>query len=171
MPAASLPFSVKTHVGVLDENGNERVQTVAELRSHFGVDALIRLQGQDFDQLGQAGTERFFVHFNLEETLNEVGKRYALLPILRPGYRTGDGAEVLPIIDISRHRTGVCDQVLQRVPLGTVSDEHFRYSLPTIRSADQLRAALIDRYVRMFPHLPADELVARGCAVTRLRFV
>jgi hypothetical protein len=171
MSTASLPFSVKTHVGVLDENGNERIETVAELRSRFSVDSLIRLQRYDFDQLGKAGAERFFVHFNLEETLNEVGKRYAVLPIRRPGYRTDDGIEVLPIIDISRYRVGICDQVLQRIPLGMVSEEHFCYSLPTIRSIDQLRTALIDRYVRMFPHLSADELVARGCAITRLRFV
>ena len=171
MSIVPLPFSHEAHVGVLDENGDERVETVAELRARFDVDALIRLQKHDFDQLGQAGTERSFVHFNLEETLNQVGKRYAVLPIHRPGYRTHDGTEALPIMDISRHRVGLCDEVLQRVPIEMVSNEYFENSLPSIRSTAQLRSALVDRYARMFPQLSADDLLARGCAITRLRFL
>jgi hypothetical protein len=170
MSIVPLPFSDKTHVGVLDENGHERIETVADLRARFGVDALIRLQKHDFDQLGQAGTEQYFVHFNLEETLNQVGKRYAVLPIHRPGYRTHEGTEALPIMDVSRHRIGFCETVLQRVPIEMVSDEYFRNSLPSIRSVAQLRSALVDRYARMFPQLSADDLLARGCAITRLRF-
>ena len=170
MTITALPFSVETHVGILDEHGHERIESVADLRARFGVDALIRLHRQDFDQLGQDGTERVFVHFNLEETLNQVGKRYAVLPILRPGYRTEDGAEVLPIMDTSRHRVGVCDKVLQRVPLDDVTEECFRHSIPSIRTVQQLRIALIDRYAKLFPYLSADDLVSRGCAITRLVF-
>jgi len=61
-------------------------------------------------------------------------------------------------------------EVLQHVPVGQVTAEQFAHSLPTIRTVQQLRAVLIARYAHMFPDLTDDELIARGCAVTRLVF-
>jgi hypothetical protein len=144
----------------------ERVAAVDELCHRFGLDALIRLHADDFALLSTIG--RVFAHFNLEVTLNEVGRRYALLPILKPGQRRPDGREVLPIVDPTRLRYGLCTQVLQRVPVGQITSTHFAYSLPTIRTVEQLQAALIKRYAHMFPDLSHEAIIARGCAVTRL---
>ncbi|GJD61620.1 hypothetical protein [Methylobacterium frigidaeris] len=161
-----LPISNSRHVAVA-EGGLTRVVAVADLAASLGVDALIRLHEEDFSGLAQIG--RDLVHFNLERTINRVGLRYALLPILRPGFRRSGGPEELPVLDPTRFRTGLCVEVRQRVPVTAVTPESFGASLPAIRDAGALSAALVRRYAGLFPDLDPSGLVARGCAITRLR--
>ena len=159
------PTSNDEFVGVL-EDGREYTLPVRELLRRFGVDALIRMHLDDFDQLAAAAPA--LVHFNLERTSNEAGLCYAIVPILRPGHRRDNGHEVLPIVDPSRYRRGTCTEVLQRVPLAQVTAEQFSHSLPSIRTREQLRAALVHRYAAMFPDLDEEALVGKGCTVTRI---
>ncbi len=158
------PLSNKTHIGILDAGG-EKVVRVEELRDSFNVDGLIRLHAEDFALL--VTISQLFVHFNLEITLNEVGRRYAILPIVKPGQSLSDGQEVLPIVDPGRFRLGTCIEVLQRVPLDQVTAEQFAHSLPTIRTPEQLRSTLVKRYAKIFPRLTNAEIITRGCTVTR----
>ncbi len=160
-----LPLSLETHVGVRDGEG-ERIAPVAELNARFGVDALIRLHLRDYALI--ENIDGPFVHFNLEVTLNAVGKRYALLPIVRAGFRDSLGVEVLPVLDLGRHRVGTCLEVHQRVAVDDVEAEHYAHSLPTIKNAAELRRALLERYTHLFPLLADDQIIDRGCAITRL---
>lgn len=160
-----LPLSNTSHIGILEER-EERIVPVAMLRERYGVDALIRLGVGEYD-LFEPMRGRF-VHFNLEFTLNEAGKRYAVLPIVKPGRRDESGVEILPVIDQHRYRIGVCNEVLQRVPVREVTPAHFAHSLPNISTPDELEAALLRRYAPMFPQLSAAEILARGCAITSL---
>jgi hypothetical protein len=162
-----LPFSSRIHAAVL-ESGKVKIATVRSLLDRFRVDILIRLHAAEFSMLSTIRQE--FVHFNLETTLNQVGHRCAVVPIVTPGHRTSDGREVLPVIDPARSRLGTCVKVLHRIPLGEISGDLFRHSLPTIRTADQLRAALLQRYAGMFPNMSENEIVERGCAITKLHF-
>jgi hypothetical protein len=146
--------------------GTEEVVRVDTLRARFRVDALIRLHADDYREL--QGLNGRFVHFNLEATLNEAGKRYAILPILRPGNRDAAGSEILPLVDTGRHRAGTCEAVSQRVPVREVPPACFVHSLPSLRSVEALEAALIRRYAATFPQLTPRELLARGCAITTL---
>jgi hypothetical protein len=133
------------------------------------VDGLIRLHLRDYD-LVELLQEKY-VHFNFEFTLNELGKRYAVLPIIRSGYRTeSDEEEILPILDPRRHRIGMCEAVLQRVPIEEVSSAHFTYSIETIMTIDELKKALIQRYAPLFTHLRPEQLLSRGCAITLISF-
>lgn len=161
-----LPISNSRHVSVAEGTGS-RVVAVADLAASLNVDALIRLHEEDFSGLTQVG--RDLVHFNLERTINRAGLRYALLPILRPGRRRPGGTEELPVLDPTRSRTGLCVAVRQGVPVAAVTPAMFRASLPAIRDADALAAALVRRYAGLFPDLAPADLVARGCAITRLR--
>ncbi len=162
-----LPLSNTTHIGILDSLG-ERVVLIEDLRRHLRVDALIRLHSDEFALL--TTDCRSFVHFNLEFTLNEVGRHYAIVPIVRAGKRLPDGREVLPLIDPAPARRGICAEVIQSLPLDKVTPALFASSLPNIRTQEQLRAALLNRYERMFPHLSKEEILERGCAVTRITF-
>jgi hypothetical protein len=167
MPETShmLAFSNRWEIGVL-EGGGERIAPVAMLLERYGVDALIRLGADDYALL--ASMRGRFVHFNLESTLNEAGKRYAILPIVKAGRRDEDGVEFLPVVDPSRYRIGICEKALQRVPVREVTREHFAHSLPSIRTPGELEAALVKRYAPMFPRLSPEEILARGCAITSL---
>jgi hypothetical protein len=164
---ASLPLSSKTDIGIR-EAGNERIVPIEQLLRRFAVDALLRLHSADFAAL--SGRCRLFVHFNLEATTNEVGRRYAVVPIVKAGRRLADGRELLPIIDPAHRRFGTCIEVFQRVPLDEVTAEQLAHSLPNIRTSEQLREALLRRYAPMFPNLLEEEIIARGCAVTRIAF-
>ncbi|AWN47413.1 hypothetical protein DK419_14705 [Methylobacterium terrae] len=161
-----LPISNSRHVAV-PEGTSERVVAIADLAASLGADALIRLHEEDF--AGLSGLGRDFVHFNLERTINRAGLRYALMPILRAGRRRPGGPEELPVLDPTRFRTGLCVAVRQGLPVAAVTPDLFAHSLPAIRDADALAAALVRRYRPLFPDLDPAGIVARGCAVTRLR--
>lgn len=154
---------------LITENGQETPLSIAELGARLGVDALIRLHQRDFDLLGR--DRKSLVHFNLEYTTNEVGKRYAVVPIIRPGRREPDGSEVLPVLDLSVARRGVCTKVIQQLPLDQVTAAQFAASLSNIRNPEELGAALLRRYELMFPSYSAADLLSRGCALTGLTFV
>ena len=168
MSDQQLPLSNRSHTRIVDELGEYTVRVI-DLCERLQVDGLIRLHHRDYD-LVEILQEKY-VHFNLEFTLNERGKRYAVLPIIRSGYRTeSHEEEVLPILDPRRHRIGVCEAVMQRVPIEDVSAAHFAYSIKTIMTIDELKKALIQRYAPLFPHLQPEQLLSHGCAITLLCF-
>ena len=161
-----LPFSSNSHIGVLGAGGVSAIVATQTLLQRYDVDGIIRLRADDFALLG--GASGPFVHFNLGSTLNREGERYVLLPIVKQGQRLPDGTEVLPVVDPDRFRVGVCVSVQQRVPIGDVTAADFEHSLPSLRSAVQLRAVLLMRYRPMFPEMGDDAILSHGCAVTRL---
>jgi hypothetical protein len=162
-----LPLSNKSHTRILDDLGEQTVRVI-DLCERFRVDGLIRLHQRDYDLVE---LRKKYVHFNLEFTLNERGKRYAVLPIIRSGYRTeSHDEEVLPVLDPRRHRIGVCEAVMQRVPIEEVSSTHFANSIATIMTIDELKKALIQRYAPRFPYLRPEQLLSRGCAITLISF-
>jgi hypothetical protein len=163
-----LPLSNKSQTRIVDDLGEQTVRVI-DLCERLQVDGLIRLHRQDYD-LVELLREKY-VHFNLEFTLNERGKRYAMLPIIRSGYRIeSDEEEVLPVLDPRRHRVGVCEAVMQRVPIEQVSRAHFAHSIETIMTINELKKALIQRYAPLFPHLRPEQLLSRGCAITLISF-
>lgn len=141
---------------------------MTELRRLLGVDALIRLQESEFQALPPH--DRTYAHFNLELTTNAVGKRYAIVPIVKPGRRLDDGTEVLPVIDVRPARIGICLEVQQRVPITEVGLRYFDQSLPHIKNPEQLRQVLLIRYRSMFPSLTDEEIASRGCAISLIDF-
>ena len=85
-----LPFSNRSHTGILDEAG-ERIVPVGDVCARLSVDGLIRLHRHDYDLVEEL--EHEYVHFNLEATLNEAGKSYAIVPIARSGHSVGPAAQ------------------------------------------------------------------------------
>ncbi|MEQ1616150.1 MAG: hypothetical protein ABL904_25645 [Hyphomicrobiaceae bacterium] len=135
----------------------------------MGVDGWIRLHPADFAAMATL-TERF-VHFNLGTTSNVVGHSYAIVPIVRPGFRTAEGIETLPHVDVRRSRRGRCVEVRQAVRIEDVTAADFLASLPNLRSIGGLRSALIERYARMFPEHSDADILKQGCAITTLDLV
>ena len=167
MEKASLRTSEGLRIGIVDGE-LEAVIPLVEFQQRLGVDGWIRLHPADFDAMNTLA--RHWVHFNLGTTSNDVGHRYAIVPIVRAGERTADGRETLAYVEPRRSRIGRCIGVRQNVALGDVTATDFAASLPGIRSAEQLQAALIARYSKMNPTLSQQALLANGCAITTLRF-
>ncbi|AYD02045.1 hypothetical protein [Neorhizobium sp. NCHU2750] len=158
-----------TKIGILDDQGTETVISFDEFCSRLGVDGWVRLHGSDYSGLAALATE--LVHFNLGVTDNAVGRRYAMVEILRPGKRLADGGEQLPVVDISRYRLADCIEVIQHLPLDDITAEQLRHSLPSIRSKAEVRKALIARYRPMLPKASEDDLLAHGIALSRFSFI
>ncbi len=160
MPKQKLAFSNRSHTRIVDDNG-EQIVEVRDLCARLSVDALIRLHSRDHALLESLRWK--YVHFNLETTLNRVDERYAILPIVKSGYRTPDGCEVLPVLDPRRYRIGRCNMVLQHVPIESVPSNFFEHSLPTIQTVGELAAALINRYAPLFSPNDGGTSLARVC--------
>lgn len=162
-------LSESAKIGILDSHGTEVTISFDEFCSRLNVDGWVRLHPGDYSQLSALETD--FVHFNLGTTDNTVGKRYAIVPILRPGRRLSDGTEQLPIVDITRHRAAICIEVIQRLPVDQIGADQLQHSLPSIRSAVDIEKALVARYSPMHPNMTPGNLVALGAALSRFRFV
>ncbi|MGI3903372.1 MAG: hypothetical protein ACRYGP_20095 [Janthinobacterium lividum] len=155
----------ETHVRLL-QDGAVALVGMDAFRRRFGVDGLVRLHRNEFDLI--EADRRLLVHFNLGPTSNEVGRTYAVVPIMLAGHRQADGQEVLPILDHTRRRIGTCIGVQRRVPLHAVSPKDFSFSLPNIRGADELEIAFLSRYRAMLPASDLREMIGEGCTITRL---
>jgi hypothetical protein len=162
-------FSDGTKIGIRDDRGMDRIISFNDFCSRLGVGGWVRLHPNDYSDVETLTDE--FVHFNLEATDNAVDRLYAVVPILRPGKRLAGGEEQLPVVDMGRHRLAVCVEVIQRLPIDRVTADQFRHSLPSVRSAGDLRKALMSRYAPMLPDVSEHDLLARGTAVSRFRFV
>jgi hypothetical protein len=86
----------------------------------------------------------------------------------KAGRRQEDGSEILPVIDPSVARWAICIEVIQHLPIHKVTAEQFADSLPNIKSTNELAAALLQRYEKMFPDQSADDLLRRGCALEHI---
>lgn len=158
-----------TKIGILDDQGAEKIISFSQFCTRLEVDGWVRLHAGDYSGMASLVTE--FVHFNLGITDNAVGKRYAMVPILRPGKRLPDKTEQLPVIDMGRYRLAVCTQIIQGLSLKKITTEQLHHSLPSIRSAEDVRNALIARYAPMLPEATESDLLANGIALSRFSFI
>lgn len=156
-----------TNVGVVDAEG-ERVITLTEFCERLDVDGWVRMHPNDF--AAATVLQQRVTHFNLATTSNQIGRRYALVPIIRAGYRSADGVEVLPFVGLEDALKARCIEVRQNVQINDFRPGDFQHSLPTVRSQQQLRSVLIDRYGKLHPGLDHDELLRQGCAISTFEF-
>ena len=49
--------------------------------------------------------------------------------------------------------------------------EDFRYSLPDIKSVEELKEAILKRYKKSMSHIPDDEKLRLGVGVTELEVI
>lgn len=155
-----------THIGVR-EGTVDRVIELSVLLRRFEAAVAIRLQGEDFALLSDVGP--LLTHFNLGSFTVSPGLRCVLLPIVCAGFRDRNAVEKLPVVDPTRARLATCLETNPGVPIEAVTAEQFATSLPGIRSAADLRAALLRRYRPQRPGRSDPEILDHGCSATLLR--
>lgn len=157
-----------SRIGIVD-NGMRSIISMEQFQHKLDVDGWVRLSTDDFSRVRAMPTgQTKLVHFNLGRTTNEIGLRYAIVPIVEPGWRKEDGTEVPPYVGLDQAIRSLCIGVDQRVALAAVTDDHYRHSMPGIDTPDALRLALLSRYRRMNPELSDEQILAEGCAITTL---
>ena len=137
------------------------------LMNKLGVDAMIRIQEDDYTQL--PADQMRLGHFNLPHSGHQVGLRYALPCIVRPGYRTEDH-EVLPLLLFENCRLGTCTSYTPYLSYDDLNEAHFRFSFSHIKTKNSLLQAMIKRYQQSRPHLSPKEIEAMGVSFTEITF-
>ena len=109
----------------------------------LGVEWTVRLHEDDFHSAIHVmvkGRGRFS-HFNLGGTIHQPGKKYALVPILRPGNK-----QKPPLVDYRKATIVLCDRVLSEMPYSAYAEYDYRDSLPSIQSQSDLEREMCRRY-------------------------
>ena len=144
--------------------GREQPVHLAEVMAHLEVEWTVRFHPEDFSHarhILEAG-EGIFTHFNLGSTNHQIGKRYAFVPILRPGV---DGP---PLVDYTRAITVVCSNVVDAIDYAAISEDDFRYSLPTIQNKSDLQREMCKRYCAV-RHITKQEVLNTPVTITTFR--
>ncbi len=145
---------------ILIFDGSEKMVDKATLLKLLKVDGIIRIQEKDFAHVSFP-----FVHFNLEYTGHEKGKKYALLKILRPGYFT-DEEEKLPLLDIASCIKAECIDVKDQISYKELQSYLDQYSSPA--TIEGVKGMILERYTQSLPKLSKNEIVDAGVAITVL---
>lgn len=145
---------------ILILDGVEKTVDKAALLQTLNVDGIIRIQEKDFTHVSFP-----FVHFNLECTGHERGKKYALLKILRPGYFT-DKEERLPLLDIASCIEAECIDVKDHVLYKDLENYLDQYGSPA--TVEGVKSMILERYTQSLPKLSRNEIIDAGVAITVL---
>jgi len=152
------------HDGLAFIEGHEQPVNLAEVMMQLGVEWTVRFHQEDFSQANHIlnTDEGIFTHFNLGSTNHKIGKRYAFVPILKPGV---DGP---PLVDYTRAITVVCSDVADAFDYAAISENDFKYSLPTIQNTSDLQRAMCERYCAV-RHITKQEVLTTPVTITTFR--
>lgn len=160
------------HQVVLVHEGNKEVEyTYQAVCEQLGVEGLIRIPAADFTALLVAGES--VAHFNLGSTNHQIGKRYALVKIVRNGrYRTNTSDETPPLLSLDEVRVMECTGVENALAPEALTTEYFEHSYAGISDSVTLKDALKRRYGSTRPGgLTEADIGAVGVAYTLLKAV
>ncbi|MEK9181628.1 MAG: hypothetical protein AAB786_01265 [Patescibacteria group bacterium] len=164
-----LSRSIENNKILILEDGKEVLKEKAEVLVFLGVDGMIRIKGNEFKEIDVA--KKYLGHFNLECTDHEVGKRYALVKILRSGnYNTVNGVQVLPLLSLENAYITKCVDVKNYLKYDDIILEFFAYSLLDIQNTEELKSVIFKRYSESLPNLTKEEIEKLGVGYTLLSF-
>ena len=154
----------------LQEGESEVVCSYDELLERFGVSGLIRIPEAELDSF--ENISGLLGHFNLVATNHQPGSVYLLVKIVRNGtYKTDTKEEKPPLLSLEDARKVECVIAENNLPLDSLKEEHFKYSLQSIADAASLKAILLKRYSASNEGLTETDIEAKGVAYTLLRVV
>ena len=104
-----------------------------------------------------------FVHFNMAQARYHVGQRYLLARILTAG--RGD---VPPVLEVANCRVARCVAFEPVVPYFDLDPELFKRSMAHITGTDELKNAILERYLQSRPELSVEEILDAGVSVAIL---
>lgn len=127
----------------------------------------IRFHQDDFELLRNINN---LTHFNLQISNHKPKAKYYLVKIVRSGFFDGQ-KEVPCLLDYSDAFVFECIECKEHVEYGQLTEEDFKFSLPHIKTVNELKQAIVKRYSVSLPHLSEDEILSAGVSVTTLRRV
>lgn len=138
-----------------------------ELYARLHIAGIIRIQSQDYEQIFPEG---MYAHFNVARTRHVVGCRYALPRILTSGFfdeKTGEDRP--PVLSFKNIYFGTCVDIAHEISYKQVTPEMFQYSMAHIKSIEQLKEAMVDRYSKSRTTLTVEDILALCVSWTLLK--
>lgn len=122
--------------------------------------SIIRIQQSEYDEIPESG---FYTHFNLGSAPHVPGTVYSLPRIIKHGHD-----EVDPLLSFENILNAKCIGVKIAVPIDSVTEEDFRYSMRGIKDIESLKERMLYRYTKSRPQLSKEEILNMGVTVTYL---
>ncbi len=139
------------------------------LNAKYGIDGVIRILHREYEDIDR--TLSLYTHFNLEYCGHQVGATYGLPRVLTQGYFKSPLDEAPPILSFDGMLIGTCVHVQEHVPYSALTPLDFEHAMRSLCSPEAVQRAIVERYSVSMPLLSPEEIIARGVAVTTLRFV
>lgn len=121
---------------------------------------IIRIQQSEYDEIPESG---FYTHFNLGSAPHAPGTVYALPRIIKHGQN-----EIDPVLSFENIINAKCIGVKIAVPVDSVTEEDFKYSMCGIKNTESLKERILYRYTKGRPQLSKEEMLNMGVTVTYL---
>ncbi|MFP4112112.1 MAG: hypothetical protein ACLFUO_03860 [Candidatus Woesearchaeota archaeon] len=152
----------------VDFNGEIKKIELKNILAKFKIDDIIRFQKEDYDLINP--NSKYLTHFNLENTDHVIGYKYALVKIIKPGYFDGS-KEIKPILDFSNCPFVLCTEAKDHICYEKVTENDFKYSLENIKSAEELKKAILRRYKYSMHHISDKKKLSMGVSITTLKIL
>lgn len=121
---------------------------------------VIRIQQEEYDEIPKSG---LYAHFNLGVANHVPGETYFLARILKHGHD-----DVEPVLSFENILTGKCVSVKLGVPIDSLSEADFEFSMSGIKDTASLKEIILSRYTKSRPHLSKEEILNMGVTITLL---
>ena len=148
------------------EGGVTNIVSAALLDAKLGVAGSIRIRESEYDDIDPY--HGYFTHFNLEFSGHRIGKRYALPKILVSGYYKSDEDELPPLLSFEGIYFSTAIKVIEHVPYKALRLEYFAHSMRHIKNEEELRRAILKRYLVSMPGLSEERILSMGVSITTL---
>lgn len=138
-----------------------------EVFDKYKVHSVIRLRKEEFRLLKK---HKVLTHFNLQSTPHKKGKKYLSVLIAKPGFFDGEH-EQKPVLSLDHAIVAACIGVRNRIPYEKLRARDFKHSFENIKTAGQLKKAILKRYCQSMPSLSSKKILSLGVSITNLRIL
>jgi hypothetical protein len=163
-----IPREIKTNMVRVLKDGIDTEITYKEFQKEHGAFGIIRISSKEFEYIENQDIKEL-THFNLQVSSHKKKELYLLVKIIEHGNLDNKTQkETLPLLDISNPQLFRCIECDENVTYKNLSDSIFENSFPNIKSIEQLRKEIVNRYSKSMQYLTSEEILELGLSITKL---
>lgn len=140
--------------------------SLKDFNEKLKINSVIRIQEKDFNNIDTSN--QYYMHFNSRKAGHEIGKKYAIIKIVKPGGIDNNNKEFFPVFDLSKILIGYCiDFKFQ--DFKEVNKKDFEFSMKNIKNISELKEEIIFRYKKFNKDKSNEEIFKKGVSLTKLK--
>lgn len=166
-----IPREIKTNMVRVLKNGNDVKITYRTFQKEYGAFGMIRITSNEFSYIENKEIKEL-THFNLQISSHKKKEKYLLVKIIEHGYLDNNTKiEKLPLLDISNPQLFECVECIENISYKQLEEikDIFKNSFPNIKSIEDLKKVIINRYSQSMSYLSKEEILELGISITKLK--